>query len=370
MTGRETTGGRERTDASRLETLGRALGELVHDLANDIVVLQGWAQLARGEAEAGRPASTELTRVTEVADSVGRMVQDLLAVAEGRPISPEIGFGPVAVTEATLSQRVFELSSLTVRFHCELSADARVRGFASFWARILTNLLSNAARHARGQILIELESSSGSAVLRVQDDGPGLSPGAASQIFEPLWSGAGGVGLGLSSVAWLVDQLGGAVRYIGPGSLGGAAFEVRVPLAESTRGEHPPSAADSLRGTRVLMLDDDEAVRRSLSRLLRRVGAEVQELDPAGESEEALVDALAASEADILMLDLRMGPHGGLALWRQLAARAPGVARRAVFVSGAAPGDMDWEEAASCGQPLLGKPFTLQQLSGTISRLA
>lgn len=372
MTGRNLTGEqREQAGSRRLESLGRALGELVHDLANELVVLQGWAHLARAEAESGRPATAELGRVTDVADSVGRMVQDLLSVAEGRPISPDIGFAPAAVTEATLSQRVIELSSLIVRFRCSLAPDTRVRGFGSFWSRILTNLLSNAARHARSQILVELESASSHVVLRVQDDGPGLPAGSGTRIFEPRWSSAsGGIGIGLSSVAWLVGHLDGTIRYAGRGALGGAAFEVRVPLAEALRGSAHPDRLESLRGLRVLLVDDDGAVRRSLSRLLRRVGAEVQEVDPAGEPDDRLMELLEGAHCDVLMLDLRMGRRGGYGLWKRLSVSAPPVARRAVFMSGVAPGDPEWGEAAATGQPILAKPFTLQQLSDAVARLS
>lgn len=374
MTGQKTTGTAERVSGEPNDALGRAMSELVHDLANDIVVLQGWAHLARGEAAAGRPAAAELDRLTDVADTVGRMLHDLLTVADGQPISPEIDFSPHAVTETTLAQRVVELSSLTVRFRSDLPANARVRGFGSFWSRILANLLSNSARHARSRLEVSLSVSHGDVVLRVEDDGAGVGEGIRDRLFRPRGTAASGVGLGLSSVAWLTGQLGGTVRLVDSrGSeeqrLGGAAFEVRVPVAEPVRKMNPATAVDSLRGLRILLVDDDAAVRQALSRLLRRIGADVREMDPIAKSDDELLADIAAAEAGILLLDIRMGRRGGTALWRRLAARAPRLAGRVVFVSGTGPGDPDWEDAASSGQPLLGKPFTLQQLAEAIARL-
>lgn len=364
----------ERVSDEPHDALGRAMGELVHDLANDIVVLQGWAHLARGEAAAGRSASAELDRLTDVADAVGRMLHDLLTVADGQPVSPEIDFSPHAVTEATLAQRVVELSSLTVRFRSDLPTNARVRGFGSFWSRILANLLSNAARYARSRLEVSLSLSHGYVVLRVEDDGAGVGEGMRDRLFRPRGTATGGIGLGLSSVTWLTEQLGGTVRLLdrhGPEEerLGGAAFEVRVPIAEPVREIDPATAVESLRGLRILLVDDDAAVRQALSRLLRRIGADVREMDPVAKTDDELLTDIAAAETEILLLDIRMGRRGGTALWRRLASRAPRLAGRVVFVSGTGPGDPDWEDASSSGQPLLGKPFTLQQLAEAIARL-
>jgi CheY-like chemotaxis protein len=365
------TGERDQTSVDQLESLGRVFAELVHDLANDIVVLQGWARLARGEADAGRVATAELDRVVELAGSVGSILRDLLTVAEGGTVSPEVGFSPRAVTEATVAQRVLELSSRTVRLRIDISEEARVHGFASFWARILGNLLSNAARHARGEVLVELRGVGHEVVLRVEDDGPGVDIGARARIFEPLYSGeGGGVGLGLSSVAWLAERLGGEIRYDSSGTLGGAAFEVRVPLTRDRSGLTPSAVREVIRGLDLMLIDDDESVRRALGRLLRRVGAEVRELDPGSEAEERLLDIVVEAYPDVLLLDLRLGQKGGTTLWRKLKDRSPELAAKVIFVSGAAPGDPDWEDASTTGQPLLGKPFHLQQLAEAVTRLS
>lgn len=365
------TGERDQTSVDQLESLGRVLAELVHDLANDIVVLQGWARLARGEADAGRVATAELDRVVELAGSVGSILRDLLTVADGGTVSPEVGFSPRAVTEATVAQRVLELSSRTVRLRTDISEDARVHGFASFWARILGNLLSNAARHARSEVLVELRGIGHEVVLRVEDDGPGVDIGARDRIFEPLYSGeGGGVGLGLSSVAWLAERLGGEIRYVSGATLGGAAFEVRVPLTRNRGGLTPVAVREVIRGLDLMLIDDDESVRRALGRLLRRVGAEVRELDPGAEPEERLLDIVVEAFPDVLLLDLRLGQKGGTTLWRKLKDRNPELAAKVIFVSGAAPGDPDWEDASTTGQPLLGKPFHLQQLAEAVTQLS
>lgn len=371
MTGRNMTRDEERTGTGSLESIGRVFGELAHDLASELVVLQGWAQLARGEADAGRPSGAELDRVIELSNSIGAMLRDLLSVAEGQPISPEVGFHPAAVTEVALAQRVRELSSLTVRLRVEVPATTQVRGFASFWSRILTNLIGNAARHARSEVLVTLCADEGDVVLRVEDDGPGVPPEISERIFEPLWTGdSGRIGLGLSSVMWLADRLGGTVGLVEPKELTGAAFEIRVRMASaigSAGGGNDVRSA--IRGRRILLIDDDSSVRRALRRLLDRIGAEARELDPGHQPDEHVMRSLITALPEVVLLDLRLGRRGGMALWHALLAQVPAVARRVIFMTGAAPGDPDWDEAEASGQPVLGKPFTLQQLAEAIGRL-
>lgn len=370
MTGRNMTRDEERTGATALESIGRVFGELAHDLASELVVLQGWAQLARGEADAGRTPGAELDRVIEISNSIGAMLRDLLSVTEGQAISPDVAFSPAAVTEAALAQRVRELSSLMVRLRVDVPATAQVRGFASFWSRILTNLISNAARYARSQVLVSLAVDRGDVVLRVEDDGPGVAPEIGDRVFDPLWTAdSSRVGLGLSSVAWLAGRLGGTVRLVEPGELTGAAFEVRVRMATPIAAGGGPDVRAAIRGRRVLLIDDDSSVRRALRRLLTRLGAEVRELDPGHQPDEHVMESLIAALPEVVLLDLRLGRRGGVALWHGLLAHVPAVARQAIFMTGAAPGDPDWDEAEASGQPVLGKPFTLEQLAEAIGRL-
>jgi CheY-like chemotaxis protein len=358
-----------------LAGLGRVAGELVHDLANEVQVLHSWAQLARGEAEVGNVPAAELGRVVHLSSSLARMLRDVLGTLSGQTLSHEVDFDPTAVTEATLSDWLPELLPLTVRLRSTLPADVRVAGHQSFWVRTLVNLLRNAARHARSEVLIRLSLADGleqrpRVVLRVEDDGAGLPHEVRDAVFHPFFRGTtGGTGLGLSSVSWMVSQLRGEVRYVADSTLGGAGFEVRVPARRGSRApEGASEGGGALQGLRLLLVDDDPAVRFALTRLLRRVGAEVRELDPVGMPEEQVVASVVSSLPDAILLDLHLGERGGLGLWRRMRQDLPQQAERVLFISGSAPGDASWEEAHRTGQPVLAKPFEMTHLVQALSR--
>lgn len=360
-----------------LTALGQVTGELVHDLANEVQVLQGWAMLARGEAATGQAPVNELQRVVDISSRLGRMLRDMLETVSGQRVSPELVFDPHQLTEATVNERVREMAALEIGYRCYLPEGIRVPGRASFWSRIVTNLLVNASRYAFLAIRVTLslrvdEEGKKRVVLRVEDDGPGISSADQSEIFRPFWRGdSGGAGLGLSSVAWSASELGGTVRYASDSTLGGAAFEVSVPAAAplTVEPEPLPDGMDRLAGLRLLLIDDDASVRLALQRLLKRGGAHVAEIDPRGAGDDDLVARIRETRPDVILMDVHLGDRGGIGIWRQLVVAAPELAPRVAFVTGLVAGDATWIEADSTGQPVLGKPFDLPELMQTLTRL-
>ncbi len=361
-----------------LTALGKVTGELVHDLANEVQVLQGWATLARGEAAMGRPPLNEIQRVVDISSRLGRMLRDMLATVSGETLTPELDFAPHSLTEDTLNERVREVGPREIVFRSSLPEETRLAGRASFWLRIVTNLVGNAARYAEQTIVVALSlrvDSNGRrmVVLRVEDDGPGIPSDHHIDIFNPFWRGDedGGAGLGLSSVAWAVAQLGGRVRYATDSTLGGAAFEVTVPAAGPLSLSLEPAARPDppLQGLRLLIIDDDRSVRLALSRLLERAGAEVEDVDPLGMPDSLVIERIAVLRPEVILMDLDLGDRGGLALWRRLGSVVPDMATRVAFVTGLSAGDASWAEADATGQPVIGKPFELADLIRTVTRL-
>jgi CheY-like chemotaxis protein len=355
----------------QLAALGQMTGELIHDLANEMTVLQAWALLARGEQEAGRSASSEMDRVLEISTDLGVMMRDILETVGGRTLSPEADFDPVRLTETALNQRVRELSGITVRFESFLPGEVKVGGRSSFWSRSVRNLLSNAARHARREIAVTLREVRGErgrqVVLRIEDDGPGVSPDRRDAIFRPLVRGDDGeVGLGLSSVVWATGQLGGEISCEPGEVLGGAAFEIRVPMARPTaapRGIEGIPAARYLDRMRIVLIENDPSVRRSLKRLLSRFGAEVLDLIAEDGDGDLLLSRVEGALPDMILLNLEPGKQGGLSLWNRMCLDCPELADLVVFTGGDADIDPGWQLAQHTGQPFLAKPYVLGDLA-------
>jgi signal transduction histidine kinase len=227
----------EQAERARCEELGRVAAELIHDLASTVEALQTRIRLAAGEARMGRLPLVEMDRVGETAAELGTMLRDVLEVARGAAISPEVAFDPGAVVERAIRRILPDTRPLELRLDSTLPDGARVPGRESFLARAVANLLQNAVRHAQSQVLVALSLDVGDdrrprLLAAVEDDGPGLRRAAG-----PYGDAPQAVGLGLRSAAWAVQQLGGSISYARGRVLGGARFELllpcRVPRAES-----------------------------------------------------------------------------------------------------------------------------------------
>jgi signal transduction histidine kinase/CheY-like chemotaxis protein len=249
-------------------------------------------------------------------------------------------------------------------------------------ARIIRNLLENAIKYTpTGQIAIRAHAGEGAAadanadhwVISVEDTGIGIPEAEHQRVFEEFYQlhnperdRTRGLGLGLSIVRRLAQLLELTIDMSStPGR--GTCFSVMVPKGASaalsgdraTSGLHP---TESLAGTRVLVLDDEEAVRKGMETLLQAFGCEVRS---AGCIAEAVTQCR-SMPPDILLVDLRLrGDENGITAIQQLRSAHP--ALPAILVSGDTAPDRI-KDAHDAGIPMLHKPVSAEILHQTITR--
>jgi CheY-like chemotaxis protein len=241
-------------------------------------------------------------------------------------------------------------------------------------------------------------------VVRVEDNGAGISEDHFQRIFEPFFTTkptGQGVGLGLSVSLGIVHAHGGTLtaenRSAAAG--GGALFVMRIPVTmnavpagpstppiRAMDGVAPPGVLTSAAGIAgatgagsapaerplparkpgLLVIDDEEPIRRGLRRYFERRGWAV---DEAADGNEAIVK-LGRREAmvlyDVVLCDLKMPGVSGQELYQRLAAETPALARRFILSTGDATAHDVSDFLASVPVPVLEKPFEL----ATLERLA
>ncbi|NPC56321.1 hybrid sensor histidine kinase/response regulator [Caenimonas sp. S4] len=243
-------------------------------------------------------------------------------------------------------------------------------------ARILRNLLENAIKYTpRGEIAVRAEAAADHWVVSVEDTGIGIPETEHQRIFEEFYQlgnperdRSRGLGLGLSIVRRLAELL--ELRIDISSSPGrGTRFSVSVPrierahtalsgMAATAGGLH---SSPSLEGTRVLVLDDEEAVRRGMETLLQAFGCQVRS---AGCIADA-VEQCRSMQPDILLVDLRLrGDENGIAAIRQLRSTRP--ALPAILVSGDTAPDR-LRDAHEAGIAMLHKPVSAETLHRAIT---
>jgi two-component system CheB/CheR fusion protein len=244
--------------------------------------------------------------------------------------------------------------------------------------RVLRNLLDNAIKFTdAGAVRIDAHRNGDALVLAVSDTGRGIAKSQQAQVFEDYYQGENpqrdrrqGLGLGLAIVRRLVGLLGGAISLKSdPGR--GTRFELRLPAAIDTQhrvGEERREAAAEpgmLRGSRVLVVEDDRLVIEAMSTLFSSFGVEARF---AIDADDALMEtALGRFIPEVALVDFGLpGELDGISLVRELRVRLP----RCVFLL--VTGDTRPEvirRAADAGIPTLHKPVTVERLNEKLKEL-
>jgi signal transduction histidine kinase/CheY-like chemotaxis protein len=225
--------------------------------------------------------------------------------------------------------------------------------------RILRNLVSNAIRYAEdGGVLVACRARAGKLLLQVWDSGAGIDAAQLPRIFDEFYQVHAstplaahqkkGLGLGLAIVKRLADLLDAdlSVRsVVGRGTV----FTFELPAGREPRTIGPPPAASAaslgltLDGRRIVVVEDEPAVREGLLVLLQSWGAEVQALPDFAAVQAWRADPN-ARVPDLLIVDYRLpGGHTGVEALAALRARFPGTALPAIVVTGSSLGGHESE---------------------------
>jgi CheY-like chemotaxis protein len=201
----------------------------------------------------------------------------------------------------------------------------------------------------------------------VQDEGPGIAPEHRDRIFVPYFTTKdGGHGLGLASSFSIIKMHRGDLSFHCPPG-GGTVFRFSLPTTEAPeRVQAPPEKIRGPGRGRVLVLDDDVAVRRVLSRALARLGFEVALTETGHDTLRAWERAWREGEPfDLLILDLTVsGGLGGVEVFRTLRERQPDL--RAIASSGYAGSAAMGPDGVGFAAELP-KPYTFSELQQVVS---
>jgi two-component system cell cycle sensor histidine kinase/response regulator CckA len=359
-------------ESQKMDAIGRLAGGIAHDFNNLLTVIHGNAELLRDTDLEPQLVSELVGDIRGASERAASLVRQLLTFGRRQPARPEVVDLNCVVTEmAGLLRR---LLGEHVVIATNLSPQSvRTRADKSQIEQVVMNLAVNArdAMPKGGTLSISTSSiteiRSGLtpvklARLIVADTGTGMSPEIRAKIFEPFFTTKGpgkGTGLGLATVYGIVKHAGGQIGVdSAPGV--GTAFCVELPWCEDSPGSSSSmfipvnqTNRDRLvgRGRSVLLVEDEDAVRKLAKTALEASGYSVTECDQGETAIDLLENGLTI---DVLITDLTMPGMGG----RELAGRVRSLRAEVgvVFISGYAP-DASWLNDVP-GAVFLAKPFT------------
>ena len=327
---------REAQEANRVKD--EFLSTLSHELRTPLNAVYGWARILRMR-QLDEYTAHAVEVIERNAEAQLRLIEDVLDVSRiitGKMMLAMESLDVRAVLAASLDSLRPSMHAKRVRLETHFEDGAQpVLADPHRLQQVFWNVLSNAVKFTgvEGRIMVALRRVDDWAEVQITDTGMGIRREVLPFVFDRFRQADssttrihGGLGLGLAIVRQVVELHGGTVKADSAGEAHGATFTIHLPIdrrigvlttataaTELSAGAIP---SQSLRGKRVLVVEDHDDARELVAAVLRAADAEVI---TAASSAEAL-DSLTGTTPDVLLLDLGLPGEDGYTLLRRIRA--------------------------------------------------
>jgi two-component system cell cycle sensor histidine kinase/response regulator CckA len=351
--------------SQRLEAVGRLAGGVAHDFNNLLMVITGYSHMLLDAMHPSDPARQDLEQVVKASERATDLTRQLLAFSRRQGVRPSlVNLNTLVEDMERMLRRVLgEDIELVVRLAPELKT---VRADAGQIEQVILNMAVNArdAMASGGRLTIETQNSGQPARERVAvaitDTGIGMESQVLARVFEPFFTTKEhGTGLGLATSYGIIKENGGDLRVdSAPGR--GSTFVIELPVNAHAEEAESPAEKRAPRGSEtILLVEDEDPVRRVVETMLKRYGYHVI-------ASASSADAIARADQHpglihLLITDIMMPGMSGRKMAECLTARRPGM--KVLYVSGYG------DAKAESDTHFLQKPFSTEELATKIREL-
>jgi len=367
----------------RVEAIGRLAGGVAHDFNNLLMTIKGCSELLLNAFDRRDPRREEVEEILKAGERATSLTRQLLAFGRRQVLQPQVlDLNSLVINMDKMLRRLIgEDIQLVTVLDQELWS---VKVDPGMIEQVIMNLAVNSrdAMPNGGKLTIEtaniihdenyasrhISMKPGYYVMvAVSDNGCGMDKETQSHLFEPFFTTkekGKGTGLGLSTVYGIIKQSGGNIWvYSEPDQ--GTTFKIYLPRVEKTAAVYKPKASSppAPGGTEtILLVEDEEAVRTMVSKILRNKGYTVLE---AAHSEEAFeISERHEGPIHLMVTDVIMPQMSGPELAERLAPRLPEM--KVLYMSGYPDNTIVQHGVLEPGTAFLQKPFTLNALESKV----
>jgi PAS domain S-box-containing protein len=366
--------------SQKMEAVGQLAGGVAHDFNNILTAIVGYTDLLAAELGSNVRQLEDLEEIRKAARRAAALTRQLLAFSRKQVLEPRII--DVNAVVLNLDKMLRSLISENIELKTDLADNlGAARADPNQIEQVIMNLAINArdAMPDGGTVTIEtgnvtLDDAYAAqhvsvipgeyVMLAVSDTGCGMDEKTQSRIFEPFFTtkpAGRGTGLGLSTVYGIVKQTGGNIwLYSEPGK--GTTFKIYLPAMAALPediGKVAPAEAPRRGAGTVLVVEDDEQLRRLTHRALDAQGYTVLVADRGGTALD--IARRHKGEIDLLLTDVIMPDTNGRKLAETIRAARPGM--RVLYMSGYPDGAIASHGMLEPGVAYLAKPFTTEAIT-------
>ena len=373
--------------AQKMEAIGTLAGGIAHDFNNILAMIMGFGDLAQKKAALGIDNAEDIGQIVKAAERARNLVRQILTYSRKSETEMkvldlnQVVLDSVKLLKHTLPKMIKMELNLAPDLDCVLADPAQME-------QVIVNLANNAgdAMPDGGRLIFETaclslgDRSSANfpdmspgryLLLMVTDTGPGMDKETIGRVFDPFFTTkeiGKGTGLGLSTVYGIVREHGGRITcYSEPGL--GTTFKIYLPADSSdpvAQEIAPRPGQEELSGVEtILMVDDEEAIRRMVSDFLEQLGYQVI---CAANGEEALKKYNRnRDQVDLVILDLGMPGMGGNKCLKKLLALNPDL--KVLIASGYSANGKVADTINEGAAEYLAKPFRLGNLQAKVRKV-
>jgi two-component system cell cycle sensor histidine kinase/response regulator CckA len=368
--------------SQKMEAVGLLAGGIAHDFNNVLSVVLSYGDLLLAEMKPGEPMREDVEEIRKAGKRAAALTRQLLMFSRQQVIAPkvldlnEVLTGMDRMLQYLVGADV-ELVSLPK------DGLGRVRIDPGGMEQVIMNLVVNArdAMPDGGTLTMETANivlgeeyarehhgvkAGPHVMLAVTDTGIGMDRATQARIFEPFYTTkpiGKGTGLGLSTVFGIVQQSEGSIWvYSEPGQ--GTTFKVYLPRVDAAVDSVPPgdASADARGSETILLVEDDDQVRRVARDILLKGGYRVLEARNAGEA--MLHSEKHGGAIDLLLTDVVMPQMSGIDLAKRLTTPRPEM--RLLCMSGYTDDSVVRKGILKSNIAFVQKPFTPAALTGKV----
>jgi PAS domain S-box-containing protein len=364
--------------SSRLAAVGEMAAGIAHEINNPLTGVLGFSQLLAEKQDVPADIKKELKIIVDGSNRVKDIVKRMLTFAR-QTESKRTGTSMNELIGATLDLRRYVLNTANIEVVRHLDIDLpRIFVNPGEMQQVFLNLIVNAEyamkkAHGRGTLTISTQKKDDYIRISFQDDGTGMNEEVKAKLFNPFFTTkevGEGTGLGLGLSRSIVLEHGGTIDVESkPGQ--GATFIITLPIAhpaeKATAGTTVVAAAPAkkIKSARILMVDDEEAIRLLVSTVLSQSQCVV---DATGDAGDALAK-LESTSYDIILMDIRMPGMSGMELYARAIDKHPELAGKVIFMTGDSSDSTTRAFLEQNGLKYFSKPFDIGTLLEKVNEL-